>query len=91
MQEQTWVLTRQSQQGASELHNSLSPKIAPSCLSDSYKAEQPLSPSHAMAPRGYSRSVTEALDLEQVEGEVRHGLAAPLAPACLSPFPKKFP
>lgn len=30
--------------------------------------------------------MTEALDLEEVEGEVRHGLTAPLAPACLS-FP----
>lgn len=35
--------------------------------------------------------MTEALDLEEVEGEVRHGPTAPLAPACLSlPVSQEF-
>lgn len=84
------LFTRQSQRGASELHNSLSPKIAP-WLPVRHLPSSPHPHSHARAPRGYSRSVTEALDLQEVEGEVRHDLTAPLAPACLSPFPKNLP
>lgn len=43
----------------------------------------------AREPGGYSRSVTEALDLEGAEGEVSHGPSAPLSH--VSPLPENLP